>query len=79
MVIEGELGELPACIYEGSLNFEHSVQDNLLPFPATHSGPARISMMLSPDARVVVVSGSEISIQAEGEFRFVEAVDFSGK
>jgi hypothetical protein len=77
MVVEGEFGDLPACIFEGSLNFEGSVQDNMLPFPATYSEPARISMMLSPDARIVVVAGSEISIQAEGEFRFVETCDFS--
>jgi hypothetical protein len=78
MVIEGEVGDLPACIYEGSLNFERTVQDNMLPFPATYSEPVRISMMLSPDARVVVIAGSEISIEAEGEFKFVETVDFSG-
>ena len=77
MVVEGEVGDLPADIFEGSLNLEETIQDNMVPFPATYSEPARLSMMLSPDARVVVVAGSGISIEAEGEFRFVETVDGS--
>jgi hypothetical protein len=31
--------------------------------------------MLSDDARVVIVSGTGISINAEGEFRFVKFFD----
>jgi len=72
MTVEGEVGNLPADIYEGSIKFEQTVQDNIVPFPAAYSGPLQMTMMLSPDARVVVVGGSGISIEAEGEFRFVE-------
>jgi hypothetical protein len=36
-------------------------------------------MMLSDDARVIVISGKGISIEVEGEFRFVESVDFTGR
>lgn len=77
MKIDGEVGDLPAYIYEGSITIGSSIQDNLIPFPASYSESARLSMMLSEDARVVVVSGSQLSIEPEGEFRFVERVDFS--
>jgi hypothetical protein len=79
MTVEGEVGDLPAWIFEGSIGFGKSVQDNMVPFPAAYSEPARISMTLSPDARVVVVAGSAISIEAEGEFRFVEYFDVSAR
>jgi hypothetical protein len=79
MTVEGEVGELPAYVYEGSLTFGPSIQDNMVPFPAAYSEPVRLSMMLSDDARVIVISGKGISIEVEGEFRFVESVDFTGR
>ena len=72
MVVEGELGELPAYIYEGSLTVGGSTQDNMVPFPSAYTDIVRLSMMLSENARVVIVSGSGGSIQPEGEFTFVE-------
>ena len=51
------------------------MQDNIIPFPAAYSKPARLSMTFSDDARVVVVSGSGLSVVPEGEFRFLETVD----
>ena len=72
MVVEGELGELPAYIYEGSLTVGGSTQDNMVPFPSAYTDIVRLSMMLSENARVVIVSGSGVSIQPEGEFTFVE-------
>jgi hypothetical protein len=79
MTIEGALGDLPAVIYEGSLTVGVEAQGNIVPFPAVYTEPVRISMMLSDDARVVVVSGSGLSIAPEGDFRFVETVDFSSR
>jgi hypothetical protein len=72
MAVEGEVGNLPAYILEGSVKFEQTIQDNIVPFPAAYFGRVRMSMILSPDARVVVVAGTGISFEAEGEFRFVE-------
>jgi len=68
---------LPASIYEGSLAIGTSVQNNMLLFPAAYSDNVRLRLMLSEDARVIVVSGTGVSIEPEGEFRFVETVDFS--
>ena len=79
MTIKGEVGPLPSYVYEGSLTVWSTVQDNMVPFPASSSEAATLSMMLSDDARIVVVSGVTISIEAESDFRFVETVDFTGR
>jgi hypothetical protein len=78
MAVNGEVGDLPASIYGGSLTIGTSIQDGLIPFPAAHSEAVRLRLMLSDDARVIVVSGTKISIEPEGEFRFVESLDFLG-
>ena len=52
-----------------------SVQDNIVPFPASCPEAARLSMMLSGDAQIVVISGQAVIVEAEGEFRFVETVE----
>jgi hypothetical protein len=77
MTVDGEIGNLPAYIYEGSLTIGTSIQDNMVPFPASYSEAIRLRLMLSEDARVVIISGTGISIEPEGAFRFVESVDFS--
>ena len=79
MTIKGEVGTLPAYVYKGSLTVGSSVQDNMVPFPATYPETVRLSMMLSDDARIILVGGKKISIEAEDEFRFVETVDFTNR
>ncbi|MGA2050187.1 MAG: hypothetical protein ABSG96_21005 [Terracidiphilus sp.] len=76
MTIDGEVGDLPADIFEGSLTVGTSIQDNMVPFPATYAEAVGLSIMLSDEARVVIVSGMRLSIEPEGEFKFVE--EFSG-
>jgi hypothetical protein len=53
--VEGDIGPLPATIYEGSLVVGNSTQDNIVPFPASYAEEFQLKMMLSDDARVVVV------------------------
>lgn len=77
MTIEGDVGDLPAYIYKGSLTVGNLVQDNMVPFPAADSGTVRLILMLLDDARVVTISGTEILIEPEGDFRFIEPVDFT--
>jgi hypothetical protein len=76
MSVNGEVGSLPADIFEGSLKIGTSIQDNMVPFPASYSEAFSLSMMIANDARVVVVSGTRLSIEPEGQFAFVEY--FSG-
>jgi hypothetical protein len=79
MTIKGEVGPLPAYVYEGSLTVGSHVQDNLVPFPASSSETATLRIMLSDNARIIVVSGATILIEAESDFRFVEPVDFTDR
>ena len=79
MTIKGEVGMLPAYVYEGSLTVGSSVQDNMVPFPASYPETVRLNMMLTDDARIILISGKKISIEAEGEFSFVETVDFTNR
>jgi hypothetical protein len=79
MSVEGDVGTLPSYVYEGSLTVGKSVQSNMVPFPASYPETVRLSMMLSDDARVILVSGKKISIEIEGEFKFIETVDFTGR
>lgn len=74
--VEGSPGQLPATIYEGSIVVGSFTQDNMIPFPQSYGEKFELRMMLSEDARLVVVSGIGLSIEPEGEFRFVEL--FSG-
>jgi hypothetical protein len=79
MTIKGEVGPLPAYVYEGSVTVGINVQDNLIPFPVSSSESAALRMMLSDDARIIVVNGVTISIEAESDFRFIEPVDFTDR
>jgi hypothetical protein len=72
MAVEGNVGDLPADVYEGSLTIGNSIQDNMVPFPMEYSSPVCLRMMLSDDARVVTVSGKAAAIRSEGEFEYVE-------
>jgi hypothetical protein len=47
----------------------------MVPFPASYSDDVSLSMMLSDDARIVVVSGPNIPIPTESEFEFVETFE----
>lgn len=77
MCVEGHVGELPANVYEGSLTVGDYLQDNMVPFPAVYSEPVCLRMMLSDDARVIAVSAKKLSIEIEGEFRYLE--EFTGQ
>jgi hypothetical protein len=71
ITIDGMVGSLPAYIYEGSLEIGDVVFDNLIELPASYAGAVRLKVMLSEDARILVVSGTAATILAESEFRCV--------
>jgi hypothetical protein len=73
MIVDGEVEDLPAWSYEGSLTIGRSIQNNMVPFPAKYSYAVQLSLMLGGDARTVVISGTGLSIESEGPFRFVES------
>lgn len=67
MTKEGEVDELPADIYDGSLIVGTDTRDAFR-FPAVFAEPVRLTMTFRYGARVVVVSGRGLSIESEGEF-----------
>jgi hypothetical protein len=75
ITIEGNVGALPATVYEGSVALKESVQRNIIPLPASSAEKFELEMMLAEDARIIVVAGTGVSIEAEGDFRFVEPFD----
>jgi hypothetical protein len=75
MVVEGMVGRLPAYIYEGSLKVGNAAFDNLIELSSSYAGLVRFKMVLSEDARVVVVSGTKMTLSVESPFRYVESVD----
>ena len=70
--IEGRIGELPTYLYEGCLTVGSALQENMIPFPAEYSAATCLRMMFAEDARIVIIRGTGISIEAEGLFKFVE-------
>ncbi len=72
VAINGLVGDLPAYIYEGSLATGDAVLDNMIELPASYPEESIFKIMLSEDARVLTVSGTNVNLLIEGEFRYVE-------
>jgi len=79
MTTAGNVGSLPATIYEGSLALDNRNHDNVVPLPLQAAENAILTLMLANDARVIHISGKTVFVEPEGEFRFVERVDFSDR
>ena len=62
MTMTGEVGTLPATIYEGSLVLDGFDHDNIVPLPLQAAGNATLRLMLADDARRIHVSGRDISV-----------------
>lgn len=72
MTIDGVVGSLPAYIYEGSLTTDDAIFDNLITLPASYGGAVCLKVMLSEDAKILTVSGMNVTLLSESEFRYVE-------
>lgn len=77
MSVSGRIGTLPATIYSGFLIVGGSNVDLIpLPFESTQSFKLRLSFLDGDD---FCITGKAVRVTPEGEFRFVEQVDFSRK
>jgi hypothetical protein len=70
-----EIDSLPATIYKGSLEVGGSRVDDLIPLPSSHSGDVSLTLVLLDDERMLSITGKNISIGSQGDFRFVEHVN----
>jgi hypothetical protein len=75
-ITSGQFGSLPALIYRGALAVGGK-KLALVPLPFQSSESSELTLTLADDAREVRITGSAISVQTAGEFRFIEHVDFS--
>ena len=77
MSVSGRIGTLPATIYNGSLNIGGASLDLIpLPFESAQSCNLRLSLL---DGEDFCITGKAVRVTPEGEFRFVEHVEFSTK
>jgi hypothetical protein len=79
MCVTGELGVLPATIYEGSLTIGAAVLDNIVPFPRESRDKRNLWLMLGEGAREMSNSGTSLSILPESPFKFLERFDSSDR
>ena len=71
--VEGPVGTLPDYIYEGALKFGTEDRPNMIRLPCQVIGiPVVLTLSLADDYRKIVVAGSKLSVQLEGEVRLVE-------
>ncbi|HEU5351231.1 MAG TPA: hypothetical protein VFU55_06510 [Terracidiphilus sp.] len=75
MRVVGEVGTLPGTIYGGSLEIDGSNLDLIpLPFSSVGSCNLRLSIL---DGSDFYITGKNMQVISEGDFRFVEHNDFS--
>jgi len=72
----GQVGALPAVISNGALIVGNRVLE-LVPLPFLGSDSCELRLTFLEDGREFLVKGRNVSVQASGEFSFVEHVDFS--
>jgi hypothetical protein len=70
------IGTLPSTIYHGSLTIGNSGLD-LVPLPFRSDETCDLRFEFREDGRIIRIAGKSVSVLADGEFRFVENVDFS--
>ena len=76
----GEIGTLPASIYDGSLLTTSNSCPALVPLPFQSAESCELKLELfDNDARTIQITGNNFSVTPEGEFRFVEHFNFSAE
>ncbi len=71
-LIEGDFGEIPACVLHGELQIGTETALNLIALPCDIVDSVRMSLHLYPDYRKVSVTGRRIKVMIEGEATYVE-------
>jgi hypothetical protein len=70
--VTGDLGGLPSDIFDGEFVVGHQVFPNVIALPCDILGSVRLTLLLSPDNRKVVIFGKRITIRFEGRASYVE-------
>ncbi len=70
--IAGNVGDLPAGIFDGDLQIGLQTFSNMIALPCDEVGPIYLTLFLSPDNRRLVLSGDRLTIRPQEEGRYVE-------
>lgn len=75
-IVSRRFGGLPAIIRNGALILGESSLD-LIPLPFEMHGSCNLMLEFLDDAQSIYISGKSVRVVPDGEFRFVESVDFT--
>ena len=76
MRFEDLVPEMPTDIYGGVLVLGGTERNGLVPLPMSFEGDVRLTLTMRDHGRDLLFSGTGMTIEADGEFRFVEMVPF---
>jgi hypothetical protein len=68
--------ELPLLIQDGVIVLGGEEHRGLLPLPMSFDGTVTLNLLPRDDAAVLLFTGTGIKVEAKGDFRFVERLDF---
>jgi hypothetical protein len=70
--LQGEIGELPADVWDGDFELDGVLSVNLIPLPCEGGKPARLMLHLEPDNRRLTITGTGIRVTPISPARYVE-------
>ena len=73
--LTGDLGNLPARIFDGELHIGSQIFPNMISLPCDIVGPILLTLFVSPDNRRLVLFGDSMVVRPKEEAKYVE--DFS--
>ena len=76
MRFEHPVPEMPSLIGDGVLVLGGNEHKGLVPLPMCFEGEIRLTLTMRDHIPELLFSGSGMTIEADGEFRFVEMVPF---
>jgi hypothetical protein len=73
---EHPVPEMPSLIDDGVLVLGGAEHNGLVPLPMRFEGEVRLTLTMRDDIPELLFSGTGMTIEADGDFRFVEMVPF---
>lgn len=70
-IIEEHIETLPCDLYDGTLQIEGNVMNNMIPLPLDRQGSLTLTLVAQSNERIIV-RGTRISISMLGEPKYIE-------
>jgi hypothetical protein len=75
--VEGQKPEMPADIWDGVLVLGETKHNELVTLPMHFDGEVRLNLTMREDGGELLISGTGMTVEVVGEFRFLERVPFN--